>query len=158
REHIVRACLVASLVGIVACSASEDVSQGAENEITSAPTRTDEPSSSSNPPSSEPTPSTDPPSNPTTPTAPAVTAEALLAKVKECATKLSTAPYSKDSGGAATIDVCGLGDIVFWKADLDVDCDGKESVVCNKSTDPSYQAQTAATDSKGGYLDASKLP
>ena len=87
-----------------------------------------------------------------------VTAAALLAKLKACTTKLSTAPYSRDVGGIANIDVCAHGSAVFWRADMDIDCDGKSSVVCNASTDPSFQAQTAATDSKGLPLDAAKLP
>ncbi len=41
---------------------------------------------------------------------------------------------------------------------MDVDCDGLTSTQCNKNTDPWYQAQTAATDSQGNYLDAAKLP
>jgi hypothetical protein len=86
-----------------------------------------------------------------------VTAEALLAKLAAC-TKVSKAPYAKDVGGAANIDVCGLVNAVFFRADMDVDCDGKPSAICSKTTDPSYQSQTAATDSKGGYLDAATLP
>jgi hypothetical protein len=89
--------------------------------------------------------------------APPVTAEALLAKLATC-TKVSKAPYAKDVGGAANIDVCGLVNAVFFRADMDVDCDGKASSICSKTTDPSYQSQTAATDSKGAYLDAATLP
>jgi len=88
---------------------------------------------------------------------PAVTAAALLAKLSSCV-KASSAPYAKDSGGAANIDVCKLTGAVYWKADLDVDCDGKSSTACNKTTDPSYQSQTATTDSTGQYLDAATLP
>src|SRR5262249_20650006 len=47
---------------------------------------------------------------------------------------------------------------VFWKADLDVDCDGKESTACNKTTDPWFLPETAATDSTGAPLDAASLP
>ncbi len=89
---------------------------------------------------------------------PAVTAAALLAKAKGCTTKVSSAPYAKDSGGAANVDVCGLKGAVFWAADMDIDCDGKQSTICNKTTDPDYQSQTATTDSKGQYLDAATLP
>lgn len=89
---------------------------------------------------------------------PGVSAAALLAKLQTCAKKASSAPYAKDSGGTANIDVCELPGAVFFHADLDVDCDGKQSAVCNKSTDPSYQSQTATTDSTGQYLDAAKLP
>lgn len=88
---------------------------------------------------------------------PALTPQAILAKLQGCV-KASTAPYARDSGGTANIDVCAKLGAVFWNADLDVDCDGKQSTVCNKSTDASYQSQTAATDSKGAPLDASTLP
>ena len=84
-------------------------------------------------------------------------ASQLLAKMKSC-TKVSSSPYAMNSGGSATVDVCGLTNAVYWHADLDVDCDGKSSTVCNSSTDPWYQSQTAATDSQGGYLDAAALP
>ncbi len=90
-------------------------------------------------------------------TATPVTAAALLAKLGTCST-LSTAPYAKDASGTANLDVCGLTNAVYFNADMDIDCDGKSSAVCNASTDPSYQSQTAATDSKGAYLDAASLP
>lgn len=66
--------------------------------------------------------------------------------------------YAKDSGGTATVDICGLTGAVFWKADLDVDCDGKMSAKCSLSTDPDYMSQTAASDSQGMPLDAAALP
>src|SRR6185503_2965501 len=56
------------------------------------------------------------------------------------------------------IPICGLPGAVFWKADLDVDCDGKMTAQCNLPTDPAYQNQTAATDSMGQPLDAAALP
>jgi len=92
------------------------------------------------------------------PTLPPVTADTLLAKLATCATKLSTAPYSSDSGGVANLDVCGLTGAVFWKADMDIDCDGKETAACNKTTDPWFLPTTAAVDSKGAYLDSAALP
>lgn len=88
---------------------------------------------------------------------PPVTAAALMAKLSGC-TKASSAPYATDVGKTANIDVCRLTGAVFWTSDMDIDCDGKPSSVCNKSTDPSYQAQTATTDSKGQHLDAATLP
>src|SRR6185369_16467436 len=47
---------------------------------------------------------------------------------------------------------------VFWEADLDIDCDGKESTQCNLGTDPDFQNQTSATDSHGDPLDSASLP
>lgn len=87
----------------------------------------------------------------------ACSAQELLARVTSCAKKLSSAPYAKDQGGQATIDVCGLTGAVFWRADMDIDCDGKRSSACNTGTDASYQPETAS-DSSGQPLDAASLP
>jgi hypothetical protein len=84
------------------------------------------------------------------------TASELLGKLATC-TKVG-GDYATDSGGAQTISICGLTSAVFWKADLDVDCDGKMSTQCNINTDPAYQNQTSATDSAGNPLDAATLP
>src|SRR5262249_49457551 len=54
--------------------------------------------------------------------------------------------YATDSGGTQDIPICGLPSAVFWKADMDIDCDGKQSAQCNLSTDPDFQNQTSATD------------
>lgn len=85
------------------------------------------------------------------------TAAQLLARIASC-DQVIGGPYSLDSSGAATVSICGLPNAVFWKADLDVDCDGKMSDKCSMSTDPAYQDQTAATDSLGDPLDAATLP
>ncbi len=88
-------------------------------------------------------------------TAPPTAAE-LLAKLATC-NKVG-GDYATDSGGSQTIPICGLSNAVFWKADMDIDCDGKQSTQCNSSTDPSWQNQTSATDSQGNPLDAATLP
>jgi len=84
------------------------------------------------------------------------TAAELLAKLATC-NKVG-GDYATDSGGAQTIPICGLTSAVFWKADMDIDCDGKQTTQCNLSTDPAYQNQTSATDSHGNPLDAAALP
>jgi Fungal chitosanase of glycosyl hydrolase group 75 len=84
---------------------------------------------------------------------PVLTAAAIRAKL--ACKELTNGRYALDSGGAATVPVCGSGPVIYWNADLDVDCDGLMTAVCNKTTDRSYQPQTAATDSNGKYLDAS---
>ncbi|MBX3225881.1 MAG: glycoside hydrolase family 75 protein [Labilithrix sp.] len=82
----------------------------------------------------------------------------VMAKLATCR-KLNASRYAKDAGGAATIDVCGgPNGVVFFTADMDIDCDGKQSAVCNRNTDASYQPQTAGVDSKGKPLDAAALP
>ncbi len=84
------------------------------------------------------------------------TAAELLTLVAGCDRIGGT--YRPDAGAAATIDICRTNGAVFWKADLDIDCDGKSSASCNVQTDPSYMDQTAATDSHGDPLDAAALP
>ncbi len=81
----------------------------------------------------------------------------LLALLKNCQ-QVSNGMYKTDSNTSATVPVCQLQGAVYWQADMDVDCDGLTSTQCNKNTDPWYQAQTAATDSQGNYLDAANLP
>jgi hypothetical protein len=83
----------------------------------------------------------------------------LLSAVATCK-PLSHGKYKSDDNdnSPADIPICGREGAVFWQADLDVDCDGKTTTVCNLKRDPDYQAQTAATDSAGGFLDASTLP
>ena len=81
----------------------------------------------------------------------------LLAKTTSC-NVASNGKYKKDSGVAATVNICSLTGAFFWKADMDIDCDGKRTSVCNENTDPWYQPQTSAQDSHGHPLDASKLP
>ncbi len=86
------------------------------------------------------------------------TAAQLLALTTQC-NQLSNGFYKTDSGSSpADIPICGLVGAVFWKADMDVDCDGKSSPQCNLQTDPAYQNQTAANDSNGNPLDAATLP
>jgi hypothetical protein len=86
-----------------------------------------------------------------------VTVEALVAKLQHC-TKASHTAFATDSGGSAKIDICKLKNAVFFKADMDIDCDGKKSTHCNSSTDHSWQNQTAALDSNGKPLDAATVP
>ncbi|CAL9347576.1 hypothetical protein SUDANB58_00397 [Streptomyces sp. enrichment culture] len=87
----------------------------------------------------------------------AVRAAELLDKVRECA-PVSRGRYRSDAGTPADIPVCGTRDAVFWKADMDIDCDGRPGPRCNRRTDPSYVAATAYTRSDGRPLDAERLP
>jgi hypothetical protein len=83
----------------------------------------------------------------------------LLALTKNCDV-VSNAPLRSDDedGAPYNIDVCGLTGALFWTADMDIDCDGKSTAKCNIDTDPAFQNQTSATDSKGEPLDAAELP
>lgn len=93
----------------------------------------------------------------TSPAAAGPTADQLLAKVQNCE-QLSQGAYASDEGGTADIPVCAAGGSVFWEADMDVDCDGQRTEVCNENTDPAYQDRTAFTQSDGQYLNAAELP
>jgi hypothetical protein len=84
-------------------------------------------------------------------------ADALRGVVANCK-QVSSGLFKVDSYGDANVPVCGLGGAVFWTADLDVDCDGRESTRCNGRADPDYQAETAAHDAHGQPLDAAALP
>lgn len=64
--------------------------------------------------------------------------------------------YAKDSGGAETIPICQTDDVVWWTADMDIDCDGGRGAIC--MSDPYYMSSTSAVDSSGQPLDASTLP
>jgi len=86
-----------------------------------------------------------------------VSAADLLAKVRGCA-QVSRGRYRRDEGTPATIPVCGTRDAVFWKADLDIDCDGRAGPRCNRRTDPLFSSLTAYQQSDGRYLSAERLP
>ncbi|MET9552072.1 glycoside hydrolase family 75 protein [Streptomyces sp. NPDC006645] len=86
-----------------------------------------------------------------------VTADALRAKVQGCA-RVSKGLYRSDQGRPADIPVCGTKGAVYWKADLDIDCDGQVTARCNKRTDPWFHGDTAFHQSNGKPLNAEKLP
>ncbi|MFJ7150685.1 glycoside hydrolase family 75 protein [Streptomyces sp. NPDC100445] len=86
-----------------------------------------------------------------------VSAADLLAKVTSCS-QLSNGKYQTDEETSATVPVCGKNGAVFWKADLDVDCDGQRTTNCNEDRDPWYQDDTAFHQSDGKPLKAETLP
>ncbi len=86
-----------------------------------------------------------------------VAAAELLAKVRDCE-PVSRGRYRTDAGAPPTVPVCGTRNAVFWKADLDVDCDGRPTARCNRRTDPLFSASTAFRQSDGRYLSAERLP
>ena len=106
------------------------------------------------------TPPPDPPDplgGPETQIEAAVSAADLLAKVRNC-TAVSQGRYRSDSGTAANIPVCGRGDAVFWKADMDIDCDGRPGRHCNARTDPYFSGSTAFAQSDGRPLSSEETP
>ncbi|MET7653269.1 glycoside hydrolase family 75 protein, partial [Streptomyces sp. NPDC005486] len=86
-----------------------------------------------------------------------VRAADLLAQVRDC-TQVSRGRYRTDEGAPATIPVCGTDEAVFWKADMDIDCDGRPGTECNSRTDPLFFAATAYQQSDGRHLSAERLP
>lgn len=81
-----------------------------------------------------------------------------ITRVTSRCTAASTGKYATDNGVSAAIDICKLKGAYFWKADMDIDCDGQSSVVCNASTDPAYQSQTSFRQSDDKPLISSSLP
>ena len=60
-----------------------------------------------------------------------VDAAELLAKVSSCR-QISSGLYRTDEEATATVPVCGTDDVVFWEADMDIDCDGRRTAACNE--------------------------
>lgn len=86
-----------------------------------------------------------------------VSAADLLAKVKSCQ-QISNGKYRTDEETSATVPVCGKNGAVFWKADMDIDCDGQRTANCNEDRDPWYQDDTRFHQSDGKPLKAESLP
>jgi hypothetical protein len=82
-------------------------------------------------------------------------ASELLAKVKSCSV-VSHGKYATDDGESSTVNICKAGSAFFWKADMDIDCDGVQTSNCNHDTDPWYQNQTSFETSKGKPFQADK--
>ncbi|MFI6859652.1 glycoside hydrolase family 75 protein [Streptomyces sp. NPDC050421] len=87
----------------------------------------------------------------------AVGAAELLAKVSSCK-RISNGSYRTDEGASPSVPVCGMNGAVFWKADLDIDCDGQVTKACNVDTDPYFQGATAFHTSGDRPLNAEELP
>jgi hypothetical protein len=85
----------------------------------------------------------------------APTAAQLLAKTSSCSVA-SKGKYKTDDETGATVNICKSGSAFFWKADMDIDCDGISTSHCNKSKDPWYQGQTSFETSKGKSFQADK--
>jgi hypothetical protein len=85
----------------------------------------------------------------------APTAAQLLAKTSSCSVA-SKGKYKTDDETGATVNICKSGSAFFWKADMDIDCDGVKTSNCNHDTDPWYQNQTSFETSKGKPFQADK--
>jgi glycosyl hydrolase group 75 (putative chitosanase)/carbohydrate binding protein with CBM6 domain len=87
----------------------------------------------------------------------APTAAELLAKVTTCS-QISNGTYKTDEELGRTIPVCGKNGAVFWKADMDIDCDGIRTTQCNENTDCCFLPDTAFHTSADAPLNAAQLP
>src|SRR3954453_15238812 len=87
----------------------------------------------------------------------APTAAELLAKVTTCK-QISNGRDKTDGETSADIAVCDKTGAVYWKADMDIDCDGIRTTQCNENTDCCFQPDTAFHASKDKPLNAAKLP
>src|SRR5579859_1511232 len=86
------------------------------------------------------------------------TAAQLMAKLSGCS-QISNGKYKTDEdSGSATVAVCQKNGAVFWKSDMDIDCDGKTTTQCNKNTDCCYQNDTFCHDTSDNPLDSAHLP
>jgi hypothetical protein len=86
-----------------------------------------------------------------------VSAADLLAEVRTCH-RISHGRYRTDPGRRATVAVCGTRHAVFWKADMDIDCDGRSGRRCNRRSDPYFARATAYQQSDGRFLSSERLP
>ncbi|AXG76441.1 glycoside hydrolase family 75 protein [Streptomyces paludis] len=86
-----------------------------------------------------------------------VSAAALLARTGAC-DQISKGHYRAREEAPADIAVCDANGAVFFKADMDIDCDGQITERCNLDTDPYFQNSTAYTESDGRTLNAETLP
>ncbi|MCX3061698.1 glycoside hydrolase family 75 protein [Streptomyces beihaiensis] len=111
------------------------------------------------PASARPRPHTADPGEPVVPVARegGVRAADLLAAVRGCR-QISHGRYRTDDGARATVPVCSDNGVVHFKADLDVDCDGRPGKHCNRRTDPLFVSTTAYQRSDGRELSAEELP
>jgi len=83
------------------------------------------------------------------------TAEQILGKLGSC--NKVKGPFNPDGPDTGNIDVCQTGSVLWWKADMDVDCDGIQTPPCD--TDNTGQPQTSIVDlAPSGDVDPTKLP
>jgi hypothetical protein len=86
-----------------------------------------------------------------------VTAAQLLALTRDCAITASSHPYPISDGTLAKI--CALEGAVFWKAGMNIDCDGKPTAgKCDHSVDPDFTPDTAFHNPAGQPLTSAVTP
>lgn len=84
------------------------------------------------------------------------TAAELLTATAACPTIAGAPLYALDSGGTASVELCEGSGALWFRADLDIDCDGGRAATC--LADPDYLPDTAFGDSTGHAIDANTVP
>ena len=84
------------------------------------------------------------------------TASQLLAKTQQCH-QISNGKFRTDEETGRTVAVCDANGAVFWRADMDIDCDGQRTSNCNENTDCCFQNDTAFHQSDGKPLRSDSL-
>lgn len=75
---------------------------------------------------------------------------------RRCSPLTGVKPFKTDEEKSdASIPICKLSNGIWFKADMDIDCDGGSTQLCK--SDRSYRPDTSCS-AKGKYLDASFLP
>jgi hypothetical protein len=83
-------------------------------------------------------------------------ASQLLAKTRAC-NQISNGKFKTDDETSRTVPVCDANGAVWWRADMDIDCDGQRTSKCNENTDCCFQPDTAFHQSDGKPLRADTL-
>src|SRR5262245_9892362 len=83
-------------------------------------------------------------------------ASQLLAKTRTC-NQISNGKFRTDEETGRTVAVCNSNGAVWWRADMDIDCDGQRTSNCNEDTDCCFQPDTAFHQSNGQPLRADTL-
>jgi hypothetical protein len=84
------------------------------------------------------------------------TASELTLLTQACKPLSGVGKFSSDEGRPSQIQMCQLKGAIWFKADMDIDCDGGTTQICKN--DASYQPDTSCTTSIGKPMDASNLP
>jgi glycosyl hydrolase group 75 (putative chitosanase) len=87
-----------------------------------------------------------------------VPSAAQLLRLLNICRQVSTGLYRTDGDQPPSVPICQLDGAIFWQADMDIDCDGQITSVCNANTDPWFQADTTVHTASGQALDSAALP
>jgi Fungal chitosanase of glycosyl hydrolase group 75 len=84
------------------------------------------------------------------------TASELTSLTQTCTPLAGVGKFSSDEGRPSQIQMCQLKGAIWFKADMDIDCDGGTTQVCKD--DDTYLPETSCNTSLGKPMDASNIP